>query len=173
MPQRVNYNAVAHLYDADHFREKEADPDLLAFLDAFDHQTTTRPAVLDIGCGTGSQLVANWVRVQQASLVGLDLFEGMLNQAKNKSRAVAWTQATAVSLPFSDCCLDFISNQFSFHHVDNKPAMIADVFRVLRPVRSFCDDKYLALRYGGLGHISLFSDSVGKGFAGFSPNSGD
>jgi SAM-dependent methyltransferase len=131
MSQRVNYDEIAESYDAHPFRKKEVDPDLLAFLK--DRPETGPPAILDIGCGTGAQLVADRAHGVAARMAGLDRFRGMLRQACRKSTDIHWIHGDGAALPFRDESFDFITNQYSFHHVQNKPSMIAEVFRILRP----------------------------------------
>lgn len=131
MSQRVNYDAIAESYDAHPFRKKEADPDLLAFLK--ERPGLASPAVLDVGCGTGNQLVADLPQAPSARLVGLDRFRGMLRQARKKSRDIRWLQGDGARLPFKEASFDFITSQYSFHHVQDKPAVVAEVFRILRP----------------------------------------
>lgn len=133
MSQRVNYDEIAESYDAHTFRKKDVDPDLLAFLQARPECTSASLSILDIGCGTGAQLVADRAHLTTARMVGLDRFRGMLRQARRKSDDVHWIQGDGADLPFRDESFDFITNQFSFHHVQNKPSMIAGVFRILRP----------------------------------------
>ena len=53
---RVDYDAIAHLYDATPNRAKPVDPKFTSFLKQF---PTNELAALDIGCGTGDQLIAN------------------------------------------------------------------------------------------------------------------
>ena len=131
MTQRVNYDAIAESYDAHPFRRKEADPDLLAFLN---ERPGSEPlSILDAGCGTGNQLIADLPHTASALLVGLDRFRGMLRQGQKKSRDIRWIHGDGAALPFRDASFDFVTSQFSFHHVQDKPAMIAGVFRVLRP----------------------------------------
>lgn len=131
MTQRLNYNTVAHQYDAHHTRRKTADQNLQSFLSQRTDPKSIR--VLDIGCGTGSQQVANQIEWPQLSFVGLDYHIGMLNQAQRKSRSVSWLQATGDTLPFADHSFDYITNQFAFHHIQEKETFIAEVFRILRP----------------------------------------
>ncbi|HWZ05351.1 MAG TPA: methyltransferase domain-containing protein [Bradyrhizobium sp.] len=127
---RIDYDAIAHVYDAQPYRGKAVDPALLSFLE----QRTERspPSILNIACGTGSQLVENRSIVAGAHLVGLDRSLGMLRQARPKATGIAWVQSDAVLLPFRPKSFDFISCQFAFHHVPDKAAMLREVFRVLR-----------------------------------------
>jgi len=130
--KRVDYDKIAHLYDAQPYRQKEVDPNLLAFLNDQSDGTRTSLSILDIGCGTGNQLVANHDYIPEALFAGLDLSYGMLRRAQSKSDDIIWVQANAAKIPFRDNIFDFISNQFAFHHVRNKPEMIKEVFRILR-----------------------------------------
>jgi SAM-dependent methyltransferase len=57
----------------------------------------------------------------------------MLRQGQKKSRAIRWVQGDGARLPFRNASFDFITSQYSFHHVQDRPAMIAGVSRVLRP----------------------------------------
>ena len=112
---RVDYDAIAPLYDEQPYRAKTVDPELTAFIG----QHT--PAVLDIGCGTGSQLVANRTATPGARLVGVDRSLGMLQQARAKAADIFWVLADAASLPFDGSDFDFISCQLAFHHLGDKP----------------------------------------------------
>jgi ubiquinone/menaquinone biosynthesis C-methylase UbiE len=129
--QRVNYDLIAHLYDSGPHRGKEVDPNLLAYL-AERGETADPLRILDLGCGTGNQLIANQPRVPGAMVVGLDLFAGMLRQAQQKSEAIYWLQGNSAAPPFANNLFDYVSNQFSFHHVQDKVAMIRGVYRMLR-----------------------------------------
>ena len=131
-PQRVNYDEIAHLYD-EPLRDYDVDTNLLGFLD---EQPARRPSgirVLDTGCGTGKQLTADRRAFPDGLMVGLDLFHGMLRQARWRCSAVAWVQGNSARPPFKDASFDYITNQFSYHHVPDKPRMIAEIGRVLSP----------------------------------------
>src|SRR5690242_6387172 len=128
---RVNYDAIAHLYDGQPHRRKTVDPELVAFI--VHHASSDRLSLLDIGCGTGSQLVANRAIVPDARLVGLDRSFGMLAQALSKGSDIAWVQADGAVLPFRAGSFDFICCQFGFHHLPDKAGMLGEVLRVLRP----------------------------------------
>jgi ubiquinone/menaquinone biosynthesis C-methylase UbiE len=142
---RVDYDAIAHLYDGQPYRAKTADPELAAFLAR--PAAPDRLSVLDIACGTGSQLVANRPMIPDARLVGLDRSFGMLAQARPKASDIAWVQAEGAGLPFRPESFDFVCCQFGFHHVPDKAGMLVEVFRVLRPggrfaMRNLCPQEH-------------------------------
>jgi len=100
-------------------------------------------SILDIGCGTGNQLVTNRATVPNALMVGLDRSLGMLRRAQRKASGIAWVRADAAILPFKAESFDFVTCQHAFHHVQDKVGMVGSVFRVLRPegrlvVQSLC-----------------------------------
>ncbi|MBV8132077.1 MAG: methyltransferase domain-containing protein [Alphaproteobacteria bacterium] len=132
----VDYDAIAHLYDSQPYRGKVADPELVTFM--AQRAFAERPSILDIACGTGSQLVANCSIVPNARLVGLDRSFGMLRQARLKVRDIAWIQADGAMLPFQPESFDFITCQFGFHHVPDKAGMLRAVFQTLR-----CDGRFV------------------------------
>jgi ubiquinone/menaquinone biosynthesis C-methylase UbiE len=127
---RVDYDAIAHLYDATPYRVKPVDPEFTSFVKQF---PADELAALDIGCGTGNQLIANRGALRSAWMVGVDRFVGMLKQAERKAPEIAWVQADGSELPFQDQSFDFVSCQFVFHHISNKSRCLRDVLRVLKP----------------------------------------
>ena len=128
---RVDYDAIADRYDENPQRRRGTDAELIKFLQPRSHDNPMR--VLDVGCGTGIQLVANRPVVPSAYLVGVDRFLGMLRQAHGKNAAIAWLQADAAALPFQESSFDFISCQFAFHHVEAKERALREIRRVLAP----------------------------------------
>jgi ubiquinone/menaquinone biosynthesis C-methylase UbiE len=130
--QRVDYDKIAHLYD-EPGRDYGADPFLRKILADIIPGRLTTCSILDIGCGTGKQQEANHSAFPNIHLVGLDLFRGMLNQARERCQSVDWIQADCTRSPFSNRSFDYVTSQFSYHHVEDKPAMIAQVHRLLKP----------------------------------------
>src|SRR6185503_15440184 len=120
---RTDYDALAESYDQTPYRAKEPDPALLAFGRA--------RRALDLGCGTGNQQIANRSALPGAVLVGADRFRAMLAVAARKSRAVHWVQLDGARLPFRDGAFDYVSDQYSLHHVPDKAALVREVYRVL------------------------------------------
>ncbi len=127
---RVNYDTIAHLYDTQPYRTKTVDPDLLAFVGPRAASDTL--SLLDVGCGTGNQLVANRAIVPHARLVGVDRSLEMLRQAHPKASDIAWVQADGAALPFQAQSFDFVTCQYALHHIQDKGGMLRAVFQVLR-----------------------------------------
>jgi len=150
---RVNYDEIAPLYDSQPYRSRAVDPQLLMFLR---ERGSGKPlALLDIGCGTGNQLIANRAAAPEARLAGVDRSFGMLRQAYAKAPEIAWAQADAGRLPFAAGSFDFISCQFAFHHFGDKAGMLRAVLPILRPggrfvLRNLCPQEsgdWLYYRY--------------------------
>lgn len=127
--RRVDYDLIAHMYD-EPGRNYDADPQLFEFLAQKDIQ---KPHILDLGCGTGKQLAADQEEFPELQMVGLDLFHGMLVQAYKSCKAITWIQGDSTNPPFGNNRFDYITNQFSYHHVQNKPRLIAETYRILKP----------------------------------------
>jgi hypothetical protein len=85
----IDYDQIAAVYDANPLCTRGPDPDLLNFA-AEPANVGRRLAVLDLGRGTGIQLVVNRAAPRDGLLVGLDPFEGMLRVARASSRTTTW-----------------------------------------------------------------------------------
>jgi SAM-dependent methyltransferase len=102
-----------------------------------------RPLVLDVGSGSGALLRAVGGRRPDARLLGVDPDERMLGTARRKAarsrnsavRAARWELGYAQELPVDDGSVDLVCSSLMFHHLDpdGRPAMLAEVRRVLRP----------------------------------------
>lgn len=130
--QRVNYDTIAEHYD-EPLRDHRVDPSLLAFLDERPDLDPSTVRLLDVGCGTGKQLAANHAHLPAARIVGLDLFRGMLRVARRRCPDVAWVNGDGAALPFADGSFDYITNQFSYAHIQQKAQWLGEVVRVLAP----------------------------------------
>jgi len=87
--------------------------------------------IADVACGTGilAARIAEELHPKQA--YGLDMAEGMLAQAKERSSAVQWLTAPAEQLPFDDRALDAVVTTSAFHFFD-QPAALREFYRVLK-----------------------------------------
>jgi ubiquinone/menaquinone biosynthesis C-methylase UbiE len=86
--------------------------------------------VADIACGTG--ILADRIErdLHPAQVYGVDMSEGMLNQARVRSTNVQWMRGPAEQLPFDDGALDAVVTTSAFHFFD-QPAALRDFHRVL------------------------------------------
>ncbi len=150
---RVNYDEIADLYDAQPYRARMADPELLAFAG---QRASADPAALDIGCGTGNQLIANRAALPHAWYAGLDRSFGMLRQARLKAPELAWLRADGAALPFAARSFDFVCCQFAFHHLEDKAGMLRAVLQVLRPGGRFVLRNMCPQEFGRLALLRIF-----------------
>lgn len=88
--------------------------------------------VADIACGTG--ILADRIErdLHPAQVYGVDMSEGMLNQARARSTNVQWLRGPAEQLPFDDGALDAVVTTSAFHFFD-QPAALREFHRVLSP----------------------------------------
>jgi len=94
-----------------------------------DHQSAR---VADVACGTG--ILADRIErdLHPAAVYGVDMSEGMLNQARSRSSVVQWRRGPAEQLPFDDGALDAVVTTSAFHFFD-QPAALREFHRVLSP----------------------------------------
>jgi SAM-dependent methyltransferase len=92
------------------------------------------PRVLDLGCGTGRFAVLAADRLG-ARVWGVDRSAEMLHEARARPGAarVGWKQADAAHLPFKDGWFDAVHSHLVLHLVDDVPAAIGEIHRVLAP----------------------------------------
>jgi len=88
--------------------------------------------VADIGCGTGILASRIAAELEPGTVYGVDMSDGMLEQAKARSGAVTWMKGPAERLPFDDDSLDAVVSTSAFHWFD-QPAAMREFYRVLAP----------------------------------------
>jgi SAM-dependent methyltransferase len=127
---RIDYDRYAHLYD-DRHRHYAVDANLVAFVAGCREPDAVR--VLDVGCGTGKQLATNRTRFPRLTMIGVDRAINMLAIARRRDASVSWVHGDAQALPLTSGSVDYATNQYSYPHTADKPALMREVFRVLRP----------------------------------------
>jgi len=121
---------AAPVYDTDAVQRwvyRPAQDEMIALLTA--HASRR---IADIGCGTG--ILADRIQreLRPEAVYGVDLADGMLAQAAQRSAAVQWRTAPAEKLPFDDGALDAVVTTSAFHWF-NQPAALREFHRVLAP----------------------------------------
>jgi len=99
-------------------------------------------AILDAGCGTGFAAQALHARYPRATLIGLDIAEGMLHAARG--RVSSWKKWLGRSrdafvcgdnerLPLASGSVDMVWSNLAYQWAVDLPAVFAECQRVLRP----------------------------------------
>jgi len=88
--------------------------------------------VADVACGTG--ILADRIEreLHPEVVYGVDMADGMLEQARARSARVQWRKGPAEQLPFEDGELDAVVTTSAFHWFD-QPAALREFHRVIAP----------------------------------------
>lgn len=128
MSHRVDYEAVASRYDRNEIRNQIPPDDEIAAL-------PRGSVVLDLACGTGTNLAAQMNAYAEHALKwhGLDASEAMLAVARGKAPGAELVRGVAEALPYADATFDYVVTRFAFHHFEDKAKALAEMRRVLKP----------------------------------------
>jgi ubiquinone/menaquinone biosynthesis C-methylase UbiE len=79
--------------------------------------------IADIACGTG--ILADRIEreLHPDEIYGVDMSDGMLNQARARSTRVQWLRGAAEQLPFGDGSLDAVVTTSAFHFFHQAEAL--------------------------------------------------
>lgn len=91
----------------------------------------------DIACGTGDVLLsAKEKRNDYTDLTGFDISDGMLQQARNRTKQkqynIKFVQASAEQIPVYDETADCVTISFGLRNVDNRETALRDFHRILK-----------------------------------------
>jgi len=95
--------------------------------------------VLDLGCGAGLDSILAALRVGPTGrVVGVDITEEMIGKARSNASALGvsnaeFRHADADALPLDDGRADVVISNGVFNLCLDKPGVLAEVFRVLKP----------------------------------------
>ncbi|HST88742.1 MAG TPA: class I SAM-dependent methyltransferase [Ktedonobacterales bacterium] len=93
--------------------------------------------VLDIGCGSGSQLrrLLDYGAMPE-HLTGIDLLPERIERARHLNPAMQWVRGSAHELPFADAHFDLVTTYTMFSSILDEPLrrrIAAEMWRVLKP----------------------------------------
>lgn len=105
--------------------------------------------VLDLGCGTGLELVEYFKLNPSAQITGIDLAPGMLGalQARFSDKSLRLIQGSYFDVPFGESVFDAVVSVESLHHFTQaeKIPLYARLRKALKPGGSFILTDYFAL----------------------------
>jgi SAM-dependent methyltransferase len=114
LTEEQRYSTYPWLYDAAEFRKHEGEK------------------VLEIGCGTGADLLQ--FAKHGAIATGVDLTARHVDLARKRVGGLAIVhQADMRHLPFEDESFDYVYSHGVLHHSDEPENVVREMFRVLRP----------------------------------------
>lgn len=107
-------------------------------LDLVEAKAAIRPndRVLDVACGTGAFVERLVSANPEQFVVGVDVSNGMLAQARDKlgdHPKVHFVEASAEALPFDTGSFAVVVSASSFHYFQDPEAALTEMSRVLRP----------------------------------------
>ena len=129
---RESYDRLAEEYTrriADELQHKPLDRELL---DRFAKQTKGRGNVCDMGCGPGH--VARYLRDAGASVFGLDLSPGMLEEARKLNPDIPFREGNMLSLDIPDGTLAGVAAFYAIVNIPRQslPLVFREIWRVLQ-----------------------------------------
>lgn len=169
---RRSFHQAAAGYDAAAVLQREVASRLLERLDL----VRLAPArILDVGAGTGHCTEALARRYRKASVIALDLAEGMLHQCRRRFNPITrrlrrhgFVSADAERLPFADASFDLLFSNLTLQWCGDLEGTFGEFRRVLRPgglllFTTFGPDTLKELRAAwqqvdGEVHVNRFTD---------------
>ena len=127
------YDSVAVEYARQFFDELEHKPLDRDLLQRMAREVGALGVICDMGCGPGQ--VARYLKDHDAEVVGLDLSDGMLVEARRLNPDISFLAGNMLSLSVPDSGWVGIAAFYSIIHIPRPqlPDAIQEFFRVLRP----------------------------------------
>jgi len=131
------YNAVAKEYADAFFGEHEKKPKDQEMLLSFSKEIGDRRPVWDLGCGPGQ--TAQYLKDLGVKISGLDLSEGILEQARKSYPGIHFQKGDILNLEFADDSIAGVVSFYSIVHFteDQVAKTFREIFRVLKPGGKF------------------------------------
>ena len=166
-PIRRTFDKLAPVWDNQ--RSPEAFAPVVSAIDTLD---TSPERVLDLGTGTGSVALLVAERFPEADVVGVDVSERMIEQARRKApERVRFERADAQRLPFADASFDLVTLGNMIPFFDELARVTASGGRVLFAFSAgeetpiYVPPETLRRRLGERGFAEFAEFSAGRGTA--------
>ena len=132
--------------------------------------------LLDIGCGSGGIDIALVETHGVGHVTGIDVEEDVLSRARELvdrhglGDRITLVKVTPGPLPFPDGEFDAVFSKDSIIHIQDKHALMADVFRVLKPGGRFLASDWLIAAEPPSPAMAAYIEMEGLGFQMASPD---
>ncbi|MBE9552180.1 MAG: methyltransferase domain-containing protein, partial [Proteobacteria bacterium] len=128
--------------------------------------------VMDIGCGIGGVDVLLARDYGAGSVTGLDIEEPLVMRSRERAERLGLSDRLTFRLvepgpfPFEQASFDAVFSKDSMIHIPDKPALFAEVLRVLRPGGMFLASAWMQTADGpGSPEMATFVAASGLSFA--------
>ena len=128
--------------------------------------------VLDIGCGIAGIDVILARDYGAASVIGIDIEEPLVRRARELAERAGLADRIEIKLvepgpfPFGDDSFDVVFSKDSMIHIPDKPALFAEVLRVLRPGGRFLASDWMQSADGpNAPEMAVFGETSGLSFS--------
>ncbi len=95
--------------------------------------------IVDVGCGTGTQLLILREKYPQAKIWGIDPDFSLISKLQSSrafaTKDISFNCAHAESLPFEESSIDVCFSTLAFHHMSthSKQEAFREIYRILKP----------------------------------------
>ncbi|MCM1339752.1 MAG: ubiquinone/menaquinone biosynthesis methyltransferase [Muribaculaceae bacterium] len=117
--------------------------------------------MLDLCCGTGDFTKIASVIAPKTRVIGLDLSEQMIKQAKLKNKDGVFMVGDCTNLPFHDGEFDYVTMGFGLRNIENRAKALDEAYRVLTS-----GGRFLHLDFGLHNPVSKIFNVIVIFFAG-------
>lgn len=130
---RDSYDRLAPAYAQHLVEELTGKPLDRWLLDRFAQRVRGQGTACDLGCGPGH--ITRYLHERGASICGVDLSAGMLDQARRLHPGLDFHQGDLFALPVADAAWSGVVAFYSLVHVapPDRPRALREITRVLRP----------------------------------------
>lgn len=138
-------NALQHLW-GDGFLSPGGSAEVATMVEGVDVEGRT---VLDLGSGLGACAVLLAETYGAASVVGVDVEPHLITHSTERAEAngcgekVSFQLIEPGPLPFADSSFDLVFTKDAIVHIPDKPALYAEVIRIIRPGGAFVGSDWL------------------------------
>lgn len=132
-------------------------------------------SVLDIGCGAGAIDVLLAEEYHAASVTGIDVDPSLIERCRQRAASsgaadrVRFQAIAPGPLPFADNNFDIVFSKDSIIHIEDKLAIGAEIFRVLKPGGLFVASDWMRSDGAISTELQHYIDMEGLGFGMGSP----